>query len=120
MRIVKALGILLVILGGFAVAKENTLGIHEVSHVRFDTTVRVGSNVLPAGEYTVRHTMDGQEHVMVFKRDGGKREEFKAKCNLVRLEKNAVRDEILYQVNADNQKVVQELVFRGDSAKHVF
>lgn len=120
MRILKSLGILLVILGGFAVAKENTLGIHEISHVKFDSAVRIGSNLLPAGEYTVRHTMEGQEHVMVFKSDRGKREEFKAKCNLVKLQKNAPHDEILYQVNAENQKVVQELIFRGDSAKHVF
>ncbi len=120
MRILRGLGILLVILGGFAVAKENTLGIHEISHVKFESAVRIGSNLLPAGDYTVRHTMEGQEHVMVFKRDTGKREEFKAKCTLVRLEKNAPRDEVVYQLSADNQRIVQEIVFRGDSAKHVF
>ena len=120
MRILKGLGILLVILGGFAVAKENTLGIHEISHVKFETTVRIGANVLPAGEYTIRHTMEGQEHVMVFKRDNGKKEQFKAKCTLVRLDKNAPHDQVVYQITADNQRVVQELVFRGDSAKHVF
>jgi hypothetical protein len=119
MRFLKGLGILLLMLGAIAVAKDNKLGIHEVSQVKFDTAVHVGNAVLPAGEYTIRHTMAGEEHVMVFKRNGAK-EEFKVKCTLVALEKRAPRDEAMYHVDASNGKVLQELVFAGDTAKHVF
>ncbi len=118
MRILRGFGIILLVLSAFAVAKDSTLGIHDVSRVRFDTAVHIGSSVLPAGQYVVRHTMEGQEHVMVFKRDGSK-EEYKAKCSLVSLDKKAPRDQVTYQVSG-NEKVVQEMVFQGDTAKHVF
>jgi hypothetical protein len=120
MRFMRALGILLVIFSAVAFAKDvNSLGIHEVSHVKFDSAVHIGDNVLPAGEYVVRHTMQGEEHVMVFQRSGDK-QEFKVKCTLVKLEKSASHDAVVYHLNAANEKTVQELVFRGDSAKHVF
>jgi hypothetical protein len=101
-----------------AVAKDSALGIHEESRVKFDTPVHIGSSVLPAGQYVVRHTMEGQDHIMVFKRTGGK-EEYKAKCSLVALDKKAPRDQVTYQVSG-TEKVLQEMVFQGDTAKHVF
>ena len=119
MRILKAFGLCLLVVAGIAFAKENSLGIHEIGHVKFEAAVHVGATVLPAGEYTVRHTMEGQDHIMVFKRDGNK-QEFKIKCTLVQLEKSAPRNEVIYQVTADNQRVLQEMVFAGDKAKHVF
>lgn len=120
MRVLRGLGILLLVCGAVAFAKDNnTLGIHEVSHVRFESTVHIGANVLPAGEYAVHHTMAGEEHVMVFKRNGDK-QEYKVKCNLVKLGKKAQQDQVIYTLSATNEKTVQELIFRGDSAKHVF
>jgi hypothetical protein len=75
--------------------------------------------LLPAGEYVVRHTMQGEEHIMVFER-ASSQEEFKVKCTLVPLTQKADQDRKIYQLNATNEKVLQELVFRGDMAKHVF
>jgi hypothetical protein len=118
MRFQRILGIFLLLVGVVAVAKDNKLGIREVSRVRFDSVIHIGSAVVPAGEYVVRHTMEGQDHIMVFKREG-KKDEFKVKCTLVPLAKNAPRDETTYQVTG-GEKILQELVFKGDSAKHVF
>jgi hypothetical protein len=42
------------------------------------------------------------------------------KCTLVPLPQKAAADQTIYQLNASNERVLQELVFRGDSAKHVF
>ncbi len=119
MRVLRSAGIILFVLSAMALAKDNPLGIHETGRVKFETAVRIGSTVVPAGDYVVRHTMEGQEHVMVFKRDRSK-EEYKAKCSLVRLEKKAPQDQAVYQISAANEKVLQELVFQGDLAKHVF
>jgi hypothetical protein len=118
MRILRAVGIILLVLGAMAVAKDNALGIHEVSQVKFDSAVHIGSTVLPAGEYQMRHSMEGQEHVMVFQRRGSK-DEYKAKCTLVPLDKKAPRNQATYQTSG-NEKQLQELVFQGDTAKHVF
>jgi hypothetical protein len=118
MRSFKALGIVVLVLCAVALASEKNLGIHNVASVSFDTAVRVGTTVIPAGDYKVRHTMDGQDHVMTFTRDG-KSDVYKVKCTLVALEKKAPQDLQLIETSG-NQRVLRELIFRGDTAKHVF
>lgn len=98
---------------------RNSMGIHEVNNVTFVAPVRIGTVLLPAGEYVVRHVMDQQDHIMVFKSVQGK-DQVKVKCTLVPLEKKADRNEEIYKVNAKNERELQELVFRGDTSKHVF
>jgi hypothetical protein len=122
MRCVRVLGIIasIAILICTAAAEKNAMGIHEVSRVTFGAPVRVGSTLLPAGDYLVRHTMEGQEHVMVFESAKTNTVEAKAKCNLVPLDKKADQSRTVYQLNAANERVLQELVVRGDKAKHVF
>ena len=117
MRILKVLGFLLV-LTAISLASDNKLGIHEVATVSFTSAVRVGATVIPAGEYTVRHTMEGQDHVMTFSRTG-KKDVFKVKCTLVALEHRASQDQQTVEISG-NEKVLRELIFSGDSAKHVF
>jgi len=119
MRFVKLLSILFFALSMIAMAGENKLGIRDVNHVKFDASVRVGNAVLPAGEYVVRHTMQGEEHVMVFQREGTK-EEFKVKCTLVPLEHKAQQTQTSFALNAARERVLTEMVFSGDTAKHVF
>lgn len=117
MRVLKVLGFLFV-LAAIALASENKLGIHNVANVSFESAVRVGTTVIPAGEYTVRHTMEGQDHLMTFTRNG-KKDVFKVKCTLVALDQKANRDQQTIEMSG-NEKVLRELIFRGDSAKHVF
>lgn len=103
----------------FAVAGNN-LGIHDSAKIVLHTPTRVAGALLPAGEYIVRHTMEGQEHVMVFQSVNHKVQDVKAKCQLVQLDKKADQTRTVYQLNAQNERVLQELVFAGDTAKHVF
>jgi hypothetical protein len=122
MRLVKSLSIVLCVLAlsSMVIAgPKNSMGVREVSHVTFAVPVHVGTALLPAGEYVVRHTMEGADHVMVFQSLRGK-DTVKAKCSLVPLEKKAERDQMIYELTAGNGRVLQELVFRGDTAKHVF
>jgi hypothetical protein len=103
-----------------AAAEEKNLGIHDVSRITFVAPMRVGTTLLPAGDYLVRHTMEGQEHIMVFQAVRGKTPEVKVKCTLVPLAQKAEQTQTIYQLNAANERVLQELVIRGDMAKHVF
>jgi hypothetical protein len=100
-------------------AAEN-LGIRDVSRITFAVPMRVGTALLPAGDYTVRHTMEGQEHIMVFQSVRGKGPEVKVKCTLVPLGQKADQTQTIYTLNAANERVLQELIIRGDTAKHVF
>jgi hypothetical protein len=118
MRFLKGLSVVVLVLSAFALASEKNLGIHNVASVSFESAVRVGTTVIPAGEYTVRHTMDGQDHVMTFEHKG-KKEVYKVKCTLVALDHKASQDQQLMELSG-KEPVLRELVFRGDTAKHVF
>ena len=121
MRFLKVLSfsICLLALCSLAVAKENKLGIKDVRHVSFDQNIRVGETVIPAGAYVVRHTMEGEEHIMVFQKEHRK-DQVKVKCTLVALPRKAEQDQTSFEVNASNERVLREMVFSGDTSKHVF
>ena len=122
MRSLRILGMFLCVLAlaSLAMAAGENLGIHDNYRITFAAPVHVGTDVLPAGDYKIRHTMEGQEHMMVFQRLGAKTPEVKVKCTLVPLAEKAPKDQTVYLLNAANQRVLQELIFRGDKAKHVF
>lgn len=122
MRLTKIAGMLLcaLVMVVLASARTKSIGIRDVYHITFATPVHVGTALLPAGEYTVRHEMEGQDHYMVFKEDGKKGSDIKVKCTLVSLEHKATKTETVFHLNASNERVLQEFVFQGDTAKHVF
>ena len=102
-------------------AAENQLGIADKYQVNFSEKVRVADTLLPQGNYEIRHVMEGSEHIMVFRQLGTKKPvEVRAKCTLVPLSAKADKNQTIYVLNAANERVLQELVFKGDRAKHVF
>jgi hypothetical protein len=110
----------IVMLGAVAAA-ENQMGIRDNYRVTFSHQVRVADTLLPKGNYEIRHVMEGSNHIMVFQQLGTKKPvEVRVKCTLMPLGAKATRDEKEYNVNAANEFVLQELIFRGDRAKHVF
>jgi hypothetical protein len=46
--------------------------------------------------------------------------EARVKCNLVELKQKADRDQVGYTLNSANERVLQTLIFSGDTAQHVF
>lgn len=100
-------------------AKDNSMGVADKQTIVFSSPTLVGGTLLPAGQYQVLHTMDGSEHIMVFKGIQGTKGEAKAKCTLVPLGEKAGRTEQRYTENAKNEHVLQEMTFRGDTSKHV-
>jgi hypothetical protein len=120
MRFFKVLGVFLLVCCAVAIASENKMGIHEVSRITFSEPVRVGSDVLPKGEYIVRHSMQGEEHIMAFERVGSHKEAVRVKCTLVPLGAKADKDQVVYEVVSGKEKVLHEMIVRGDTAKHVF
>ncbi len=102
-------------------AKQNKFGVADTYQVSFTQNVRVADVVLPQGKYEIRHVMDGQEHIMVFRQLGAKKPvEVRAKCTLVALPETAKGDQKTFVLNAANEHVLRELVFKGDRVKHVF
>ena len=124
MRSQKCLLVIAICVLGLSVlagAGQNQFGVAGSHDISFSTPIRVGDVLLPKGEYRVLRTMEGQEHVMVFKRLNTKKPvEARVKCQLQPLATKAPRTEQTYAFNAANERVLHTLVFRGDSAQHVF
>ena len=99
-------------------AKDIPMGIKGKQDITLSAPTLVGGTVLPAGDYKVTHEMQGQTHIMTFKQSHGTAE-VKTKCTLVPLNEKAQDTRQLYETNAENQKVLMEMIFRGDTAKHV-
>src|ERR1700756_2476896 len=77
-----------------AAAETNKFGVADVQRITFSGAVLIGETLLPAGEYEVRHTMQGENHIMVFQQlNVVKPAEAQAKCTLVPLPKKADRTE---------------------------
>jgi hypothetical protein len=118
---VLVISICVLFLSVFAFAGQNAMGISDVYKVTFQEKIKVADTVLPAGDYQIRHVMEGATHIMVFRQLGvGKPVEVRAKCTLVPLAEKARNTKKTYVLNAANERVLQELIFKGDLAKHVF
>ncbi len=113
------IAIAVLILGTAAMA-ANQFGIADTRPVTFYDTVRVGDTLLPAGNYVVTHQMQGDEHIMVFTRQGRKPVEARLKCTLRPLSAPAAQSQVEYKVNAAKEHVIARMVFKGDRAEHIF
>ncbi len=111
------IGLVLVLIGSLA-AKDNSMGIATKQTINFTEPTVVAGSLLPAGDYNVTHEMQGQTHIMIFKQINGTAE-VKAKCTLEPLASKASRSEQRFKENAKNQRVLVEMTFYGDKAKHV-
>ncbi len=118
LRFFSWVGVSLFVIGLMATAQ--VAGTHDLNHVTFVAPIRVGGSLLPAGDYEVRHAMEGADHVMVFQAANHKHPEVRAHCQLVQLGAKADQTRTVYELNASGERVLQELVFGGDSVKHVF
>lgn len=77
---------------------------------------RVGTQVMAAGEYKVTHAMEGAEHIMVFKQG---KQEYRIKCSLEPLSAKAETTQFWYEPDTNGPRVLQAIVFRGDTVRHV-
>jgi hypothetical protein len=113
------IAIAVLILGAAAMA-ANQFGIADKRPVTFYDTVRVGDTLLPAGNYVVTHQMQGEEHIMVFTKQGRKPVEARLKCTLKPLSSPAAQSQVEYRLNAAKEHVIARMVFKGDRAEHIF
>jgi acyl-CoA hydrolase len=124
MRTIKFLSVialLVMALVAIATAGQNKFGVADLQKINFLDPIRVGDTVLPQGSYEVRHVMEGDTHIMLFKQLGvNKPAEARVKCTLVQLGAKADQTQKIYAVNSNNERVLRELIFKGDLAKHVF
>ncbi len=125
MQAIKAMAALAIMAVSFTAlclaSSLNQYGVADVQQVTFTNSIKVGDVVLPKGDYKVEHTMQGEDHIMLFTQLHTKNPATaKAKCQLVKLDTKANRTQVLYDRPDPNTHVLQEITFRGETAKHVF
>lgn len=122
MRLVKFMAVLaLMTIAAMAMAELNQFGVADIQKVTFSDPMKIGQVVLPKGEYKVQHVMEGENHIMIFTQQKvANPAEARVKCQLVKLDNKAERTRLLYTQDAGNARILQEIVFRGETAKHVF
>jgi len=120
-KVVAGVALCVFALSVLANAKQNQFGVADEREVIFSTPIRVGGTLLPQGNYRVLHTMQGSDHIMVFEQTGVKNPSTaKVKCQLTPLTVKAQEGRQTYTINAQHERVLQSLVFRGDRAQHNF
>ena len=102
---------------GITVWAQQAGGFKGTRTVDLTEKAKVGAEVLAAGQYRVTHEMEGSEHIMIFKRG---KEEYRIKCNLEPLQAKANTTQFWYATDASGERVLQAMVFRGDTVRHVF
>jgi hypothetical protein len=124
MRLLKGIAVLALLVMTvtlFLAAESNQFGVADARRISFTLPMHVGDVLLPKGEYEVRHTMEGANHIMVFRQLAvHKPAEARVKCNLVPLQAKADQTQKIYVLNAASEAVLHQLIFRGDTAAHVF
>ena len=77
---------------------------------------RVGTALLPAGDYYVRHLKDGEEHVLALK--SGRKEMARVGCKLEQLSKKVERTTMIGNENDAGEQVLMSIAFEGDKFRH--
>lgn len=93
---------------GMAVGQSRNITLHEAAVV--------GGVTLPAGQYAVKHTMEGDAHIMVFQQVEGKATA-KAACKMTPLEKKADKNSQMYS-NTSKGRELTSLTFKRDTVRH--
>jgi hypothetical protein len=121
LKVVAVVALCVLTLATLASAGQNKFGVADSRNLTLNSPTRVGNTLLPQGEYRILHTMEGQNHIMVFKQlNTSKPAEARVTCKLVPLDKRAEKTETNYVLNAANERMLRSIVFEGDSAEHVF
>ena len=119
MKKIAAVVVVMLFILGVALGADTTFGVGKTRNITFSSDVKIGSTVLPAGEYRILHLMEGSEHTLVFKAVGNNTEKARVKCNMAKLDKKS--DQTYSETKTiNNERVLVALVFRGDDFKHSF
>jgi hypothetical protein len=77
---------------------------------------RVGTALLPPGDYSVRHVMDGEKHFLVFKSD--RKELARVACSEEQLPAKVDKTALMENTNSAGERVLMGIAFQGDHFRH--
>ena len=114
-----AIVLAIVSLVGLAAWASDTMVSWKSKNLKLDDGARVGSVMLPAGEYKVTHEMEGTQHILVMALAGRNKQTFRVACSMQPLATAATQNEQHYRFEGKD-KILVGLVFEGDTVFHAF
>ena len=117
MRKIASLLLVILAVAAIAVAADSMVN-WKTQDLKLTADVRVGTQVVPAGDYRVQHVMEGSNHVLVLTQQG-KGKTFRIGCTMQPLNAKAQQSEQHFRYEGKD-KVLVALVFRGDMFQHTF
>lgn len=125
------LALLLGVLSIPLLAQENHQGMTRIGKrglIEFDSAVRVGDQLLKEGIYQIQHVMEGEDHIIVFRKMSldNYRQELRGaeviarvKCRVEPLGEKAKHAGMRFGTNAAGEKTVEEVHVQGENVKHL-
>jgi len=114
-----AIVLAIVSLVGLAAWADDAMVSWKSKDLKLDVSARVGSTLLPAGEYKVTHEMQGSQHILVMTLAGRDKQTFRVPCSMQPLPEVATQTEQHYRYEG-KEKILVGLMFRGDKVFHAF
>lgn len=114
-----AIVLAIVSLVGLAAWADDAMVSWKSKELKLDESVRVGSTMLPAGEYKVSHEMQGSQHILVMALTGRDKQTFRLPCAMQPLTTAATQNEQHYRYEG-KEKILVGLMFKGDKVFHAF
>lgn len=112
-------------------AQEQVLKAGKKGEVHFTSSVRVGDVLLKRGMYQVQHTVEGENHVIVFKevsmpagyKMGGTwvgKEVARLNCKVEATDKSVSNTKVYLRTNASGEKEIEKIQVAGEKVFHIF
>ena len=111
-------GLLLAVGATLLAAPPATMGVGQVRNITFYENVKVGTTVLAPGDYKVTHLVEGETHVLVFKKQGKNSPEVRVNCTMVPLQAKADETQKNFTDVPGGARVLRSLIFAGDTFEH--
>lgn len=119
MKSIRVLAIALLLLAFTSAAVASGSGKMDSAkswHLTLYHPTRVGTALLPAGDYKVQQVQDGERTWLAFKAD--KKEVARVGCKIEQLPSKAGKTELLLNTNSAGESVLVSIAFEGDQFKH--
>ena len=114
----------------------DTLTVGKKGELHITSPVRVGNTLLKAGMYQLQHVIEGEDHVVIFRRiimsepnEKGHRlihvagigeEVARVKCQIQPVDKKWKNTKLILHTNTAGEKEVAEVQVAGEKVKHTF
>lgn len=100
--------------------KSKKMRVGKKGEFTLTSDVRVGDALIPAGAYVFSHVVEGQDHVVSFKKTATGREVARVKCKIEPIGETADQTLISTTTNEAGERTILEIVVAGENVKHVF